>query len=71
MFTEPALRLLIDTLGANRVMLGSDYPYPLGERPSGALIRSASGLDDSVRTALLGGNARVFLGPAAVDRLRQ
>ena len=70
-FTEPALRLLIDTLGANRVMLGSDYPYPLGERPSGALIRSASGLDDSVRTALLGGNARVFLGPAAVDRLRQ
>ena len=70
MFTEPALRLLIDTLGANRVMLGSDYPYPLGERPSGALIRAASGLDDSVRSALLGGNARVFLGPAAVDRLR-
>ncbi|CAB4887627.1 MAG: amidohydrolase family protein [Actinobacteria bacterium] len=69
-FTEPALRLLIDTLGADRVMLGSDYPYPLGERPSGALIRSASSLTESVRSALLGRNAQAFLGPAAVDRLR-
>lgn len=69
-FTEPALRLLIDTLGADRVMLGSDYPYPLGERPAGGLIRSASNLDASVRNALLGGNAQAFLGPAAVSRLQ-
>ena len=40
-FTEPALRLLVDTLGAANVMMGSDYPYPLGERPAGAVVRTA------------------------------
>jgi aminocarboxymuconate-semialdehyde decarboxylase len=43
------------------VVLGSDYPYPLGERPAGRVIRDAS-LSDSERTALLGGNAARFLG---------
>ncbi|MGH8921815.1 MAG: amidohydrolase family protein, partial [Actinomycetes bacterium] len=37
-FDERALRLLVDTIGADRVMVGSDYPYPLGERPAGAVV---------------------------------
>ncbi len=60
-FTEPALRLLVDTLGAGNVMMGSDYPYPLGERPAGAVVRHAS-LTDAERVAILGGNATRFLG---------
>ena len=28
-------------MGAERVMLGSDYPFPLGEHRVGALIRAA------------------------------
>lgn len=60
-FTEPALRLLVDTLGAENVMMGSDYPYPLGERPAGAVVRHAS-LSSEDRTAILGGNAVRFLG---------
>jgi aminocarboxymuconate-semialdehyde decarboxylase len=60
-FTEAALRVLLDAHGADRVVLGSDYPYPLGERPAGRVIRDAS-LSDSERTALLGGNAARFLG---------
>jgi aminocarboxymuconate-semialdehyde decarboxylase len=60
-FDGPALRLLVDTLGAENVMMGSDYPYPLGERPAGAVVRKA-GLADSDRLAVLGGNARRFLG---------
>lgn len=60
-FREPALRLLVDTLGARNVMMGSDYPYPLGERPAGDVVRRAT-LDDLSRTAILGGNARRFLG---------
>ncbi len=59
-FSEPALRLLVDTLGATNVMMGSDYPYPLGERPAGAVVRQAD-LTDDVRTAVLGGNALRFL----------
>lgn len=61
-FTEEALRLLIDTLGPDQVMLGSDYPYPLGERPVGRLIRTAPSLLDHERELLLGGNATRFLG---------
>lgn len=38
----------IDVMGPQRVMLGSDYPFPLGEDDIGALIRSA-GFDDVVR----------------------
>jgi aminocarboxymuconate-semialdehyde decarboxylase len=34
------LRYLIDLVGADRVALGSDYPFPLGEAVPGALIDS-------------------------------
>jgi aminocarboxymuconate-semialdehyde decarboxylase len=60
-FDERPLRLLVDTFGSERVMLGSDYPYPLGERPAGAVVRQASFLAPDQRTALLGGNAQRFL----------
>ena len=32
---------LVDTMGAERVMLGSDYPFPLGEHGIGQLIRTS------------------------------
>ena len=34
-----ALRYLVDLLGAERVALGSDYPFPLGEHVPGSLVR--------------------------------
>jgi aminocarboxymuconate-semialdehyde decarboxylase len=60
-FEPPALRLLIDVIGADRVLMGSDYPFPLGERPAGQVIR-ASGLEPAIEAALLGINAASFLG---------
>jgi aminocarboxymuconate-semialdehyde decarboxylase len=63
-FDERALRLLVDTLGEDHVMVGSDYPYPLGERPVGAVVRGASFLDERARAKLLRGNAEAFLGLA-------
>ena len=57
-----ALRLLVDTLGDTGVMLGSDYPYPLGERPVGQVIHRSDFLTEESRTRLLGGNAERFLG---------
>jgi aminocarboxymuconate-semialdehyde decarboxylase len=59
-FSDPALRLLVDTLGAENVMMGSDYPYPLGERPAGDVVRRAD-LPEAERAAILGGNALRFL----------
>ena len=60
-FTETALRVLIDVHGPDRVLLGSDYPYPLGERPAGGVIRSSS-LASEAKQRLLGANAGEFLG---------
>jgi len=57
-----ALRNILRLFGDSRVMLGSDYPFPLGESPPGALIRSLTGLGPGVRGRLLGDNAWAWLG---------
>jgi aminocarboxymuconate-semialdehyde decarboxylase len=57
-----ALRLLIGLFGANRVALGSDYPFPLGEAHPGRLIESMSDLTPGDKTQLLTATAREFLG---------
>lgn len=51
-FDPRALRALVDTLGSANVMVGSDYPYPLGERPVGAVVHRADHLTEEVRSAL-------------------
>jgi aminocarboxymuconate-semialdehyde decarboxylase len=61
-FDASALRLLVDTLGAEHVLLGSDYPYPLGEAEAGRLIRTSPQLTDDERTRLLATNAAAYLG---------
>lgn len=58
-FDQRSLRLLVDVMGQDRVMMGSDYPFPLGERPPGALIRD-SVLTSDIKARLLEDNARVF-----------
>lgn len=60
-FDDRALRLLIETLGPDRVVVGSDYPYPFGERPVGQVVRNAGFLDETTRERVLSGNAREFL----------
>jgi aminocarboxymuconate-semialdehyde decarboxylase len=61
-FDPRSLRLLVDVMGEDRVMLGSDYPFPLGEQRVGGLVRGMQGLDAETRAKLLAGNARRFLG---------
>ncbi len=60
-FEPQALRLLVDTLGVDQVMVGSDYPYPLGERPVGAVVDRSDFLSDDEKTAIRRGNALRFL----------
>ena len=61
-FSHEALDLLVRTMGEDRVMLGSDYPYPLGEQQVGSLIRSHPTLPAAARAKLLHANARAFFG---------
>jgi aminocarboxymuconate-semialdehyde decarboxylase len=58
---QRSLRLLVDVLGAGQVLLGSDFPYPLGERPAGGLVRSAEFLTGDQRAAILSDNGRRYL----------
>jgi aminocarboxymuconate-semialdehyde decarboxylase len=60
-FDARALQFLVETMGPERVMLGSDYPFPLGEHGIGSLIRS-SRFTSAEKALLLGGNAEKFLG---------
>jgi aminocarboxymuconate-semialdehyde decarboxylase len=41
-----SLDLLIDVIGRDRVVLGSDYPFPLGELDVGRLIEQSDYSDD-------------------------
>ena len=60
-----ALRFLITLFGAERVALGSDYPFPLGEAHPGKLIESMDDLDGDDKTRLLSQAALQFLGSSA------
>jgi len=55
------LRYVVDLLGADRVALGSDYPFPLGEDEPGKLIRGMS-WDERTSELLLGGAALRWMG---------
>ena len=59
-FDQRTLQFLVGTMGADQVMLGSDYPFPLGEERVGSLIRQ-SNLPQHTKAKLLSGNAARFL----------
>ncbi len=56
------LRFLIELMTVDRIALGSDYPFPLGEERPGALIESLSELTPDERERVLSGTALEFLG---------
>lgn len=56
------LRHLIRLVSPERIALGSDYPFPLGETEPGHLIESLTELPAPVKQRLLAGTALEFLG---------
>uniref|UniRef100_A0A8B9TE82 2-amino-3-carboxymuconate-6-semialdehyde decarboxylase n=1 Tax=Anas platyrhynchos TaxID=8839 RepID=A0A8B9TE82_ANAPL len=57
-----ALRLLTSVIGEDKVILGTDYPFPLGELEPGKLIDSMEDFDHKLKDKLKAGNALEFLG---------
>ncbi len=55
-----ALAYLLDVVGRDRVMLGTDYPFPLGEQQPGSGIEALE-LDDAERARLFHGTALEWL----------
>ena len=59
-FDEDALSMLVRVMGEERVLLGSDYPFPLGEQQIGSLIREHKTLTHNQKGKLLGTNSLKF-----------
>lgn len=55
------LQYIIDLVGADKVMQGSDYPFPLGEAVPGELVRTAP-LSTSEKEIIMGSAAKSWLG---------
>jgi len=61
-FSDDALRHLVAVMGEESVMMGSDYPFPLGEIEPGTVIDEAAHLSATAKDALLFENANRFFG---------
>lgn len=60
LFEPRALRFLCDTVGADKIMLGSDYPFGIGD-PDPCRVVEDTQLTQEERSAILGDNAmRIF-----------
>ena len=59
---DKALRFLIDQVGADRVALGTDAPFDMGEENPVAKIMAVPGLSDADRSRVLGLNVLGLLG---------
>ena len=66
---EKMLRYIIECIGEEKICLGSDYPFPLGERVPGTLIESMN-LEESLKNKLLWKNAFHWLGYEKIFRMQ-
>jgi aminocarboxymuconate-semialdehyde decarboxylase len=59
---DPAhLAFLVQQMGAERVVVGTDYPYDMGNYDPVGLVEATPGLSDDDRRMILGGNAATLL----------
>jgi aminocarboxymuconate-semialdehyde decarboxylase len=61
-FEPDQLGYLIGKYGADHVLLGTDYPYDMGETDPLGLVGRVEGLSEADRTLITGGNAARILG---------
>lgn len=61
-FTPEQLAALVATFGAGHVLMGTDYPYDMGEYDPLQHLAATASLDAAARAAIAGGNARALFG---------
>lgn len=61
--TDPkALAFLIEQVGADHVLFGSDFPYEIGDADGAIALPALAALDAGPRDAILSGNANRLIG---------
>jgi aminocarboxymuconate-semialdehyde decarboxylase len=56
-----SLRFLVDAVGIGQVVLGSDYPFRMGDPDPVATVRAVAGLEDDDLARVLAGNLTTLL----------
>ncbi len=67
-FAEDQLGFLIDKYGADHIVLGTDYPFDMGESDPVGLVTRTVGDDSEKLMAITAGNAARLLGPRLTAR---
>ena len=68
-YDAATVRSMVETVGADRIMVGSDYPFPIAERPVGATAVAAA-LDDPALEAVLLETAINLFNPQSQGMLK-
>jgi aminocarboxymuconate-semialdehyde decarboxylase len=61
-FTPDQLEALVNLFGVEKILLGTDYPYDMGEYDPLGHIAAVKSLSQTDRAAIAGGNARALFG---------
>lgn len=61
-FTPHQLEALVNLFGVGQILLGTDYPYDMGEYDPIGHIASVSSFSEADRAAIAGGNAKRLFG---------
>ena len=60
--SEPALRYLIDAVGIDRIVFGTDWPFDMAIDAPVSWVRDMTSLSEAEKDAILGGNVQSLLG---------
>jgi aminocarboxymuconate-semialdehyde decarboxylase len=61
-FTPDQLEALVKLFGVEKILLGTDYPYDMGEYDPIGHIASVASFTEADRSAIAGGNAKALFG---------
>jgi aminocarboxymuconate-semialdehyde decarboxylase len=64
--SSTVFRSLIDVAGSSRVVIGTDYPFDMGDERPADLLEATAGLTPAERFAISAGNAIALLGSRSI-----
>ncbi|MDH5404622.1 MAG: amidohydrolase, partial [Candidatus Heimdallarchaeota archaeon] len=64
---ENTLLFNLNLIGDDKILLGSDYPFPLGEHHPGLLIEQSKLISNQVKSKILGDSALHWLNKKKID----